>query len=380
MYLPKRQSSFLWGARKTGKSTFLRYKYPDALYIDLLQADVFQVYLRAPHRLREELVGINENKLIIIDEVQKVPPLLDEVHWLIENKKNLQFILCGSSSRRIRTSGANLLGGRAWRYKMLPFCYGELKTLDWNRIFNNGLIPDHYFSSNAHNAQKFIASYLFDYLLSEVHIEAQIRKREVFARFIEALGFCQGEMINFSNIARDCGVDNKTVRTYFEVLEDMYLGYFLKPYEKVAKRQTIREKPKFYLFDTGVASYLRRYEFKDFYGADAGKSFEHYLFLELKAYQTYTEKRDTINYWRTKEGHEVDFIVCDRAIEAKISTSISKRDIKGLLVFSEEYNNSDLHVVCLEKRKRIISFDNKKIVVWPVREFLEALWENKFWP
>lgn len=375
LHLPLEQSCFLWGARKTGKSTFLRTHFQDATYIDLLKADVYQTYLRAPHHLREEIQARAHHSLIIIDEVQKVPALLDEVHGLIETDKNLQFILCGSSARRLKSSGANLLGGRAWRYMFVPFCYPELKELNWDRIFNHGLIPSHYFSKLP---RKSLASYLYDYLLTEVQFEANLRKRDSFARFLEALGFCHGEMLNFSNIARDCGVDSKTVRTYFEILEDMYLGYFLHPYRSRINRQTIQEVPKFYLFDTGIVNYLKRYEYKEMRGEEAGKSFEHYIFLEFMAYKLLTEKRDLIHYWRTKEGYEVDFIVQDQAFEVKISTPIEKKHLKGLLLFGQYYK-AQLNVISLEPRKRMMTIDNQEVLIWPVQEFLQELWANNIW-
>jgi predicted AAA+ superfamily ATPase len=373
--LPIGQSCFLWGARKTGKTTYLKQKYPTAIFIDLLKSDIFQSYFREPQRLRHEVQHIEKPSIIIIDEVQKVPLLLDEVHWLIENNKNLQFILCGSSSRRLKKSGYNLLGGRAWRMQFVPFCYPELKSLDWDRIFNKGLIPSHYLSKNA---ERDIASYLYDYVLSEVHAEADIRKRDSFARFIDILGFSQGEMINFTNIARECGVSSHTVKTYFEILEDMYLGYFIYPYRKVVKRQIIKDTPKFYLFDTGVASYLRRFQYKDMLGVETGRAFEHYVFLELQAYKLLNSKRDMINYWRTKEGSEVDFIFSNIALEVKLSDSIHSGDLKGLRVFSREHAH-DLHLVCREPRKRTMDLGDKKVNIWPIQEFLEELWAGEFW-
>lgn len=371
--LPTSQSAFLWGARKTGKSTYLKQHYKDAIYIDLLQADVFHFYLQEPHRLREELITIDDPKIVIIDEIQKVAVLLDEVHWLIENKKNLQFILCGSSSRKIKTSGANLLGGRAWRYQLLPLVYPELGELNWQKIMNHGLLPSHY---NESSANKSLAAYLYDYLLTEVHLEASIRNRDTFFRFIETLGFCHGEMLNYSNIARDVGVDSKTVKAYFEILEDMYIGHFLRPYNKSANRQIITEKPKFYLFDTGIANYLKRYEFKEFRGIESGRAFEHYFFLELKAYTIYKEIRDDIFYWRTREGYEVDFIIGQNAIETKITKSVSKKDLKGLLLFGQIYKFT-LHLVCLEPRKRLTTIEGQKILIWPIEEFLKALWAGE---
>ena len=374
--LPKGQSCFLWGARKTGKSTYLKERFTESTYINLLQADVYQKYLRNPERLREE-VRLENNTTIIIDEVQKVPLLLDEVHFLIEEFKNINFILCGSSVRRLKSSGSNLLGGRAWRFLFQPLCYPELKELNWNRIFNHGLIPSHYLSDN--NVKRSLASYLYDYILPEVQFEANLRKREAFARFLDIAGLSNGERIKFSNIARDCGIDAKTVRTYFEILEDMYLGYQLYPLKSKTRRQIITESSKFYFFDTGLANYLRRYEYKEMFGAEAGKSFEHYIFLELISYKNLCEKRDQINYWRTKEGYEVDFIVQDQAFEVKMSDSINSKHLKGLLEFKKGNNNYKLNIICLETKKRIAKIENHEVIIWPVQEFLESLWSNQIW-
>jgi len=376
LVLPGKQSCFLWGARKTGKSTYLKSRFPNAKYLDLLQADEYQIYYRNPERLREEIQGKEDISTIIIDEVQKVPLLLDEVHHLIESNKNLQFILCGSSARRLKQTGANLLGGRAWRYMFLPLCYPEIKELNWNKIFNQGLLPDHYLATGL--VPKFLAAYLFDYILPEVQFEANLRKRDAFVRFLDVVGISNGEMINFSNIARDCGIDAKTVRTYFEILEDMYLGYHLYPYRSRTKRQIITETPKFYLFDVGLVNYLRRYEYKEMIGFEAGKSFEHYIFLELIAYKYLKDKRDEIFYWRTKEGHEVDFIVQDNAFEVKISSSIKPSHLKGLLEFKKD-TAFKLHIICFEKKKRIMTINNQEIHIWPVQEFLDSLWDGEIW-
>lgn len=372
--LPEKQSCFLWGARKTGKSTYLKEHYPNAFWIDLLIAETYQQYLLEPQTLRHSLQKLEKIPLVIIDEVQRIPELLNEVHWLIENM-GVQFILCGSSSRKLRTSHSNMLGGRAWRRMFLPLCYPELKELDWHKIFNHGLIPSHYFSSDPQEDQ---AAYLFDYLITEVQVEASLRNREPFARFLQALGFCNGEMINYSNIGRDCGVDYKTVQTYFAILEDMYLGYFVRPYRAKSKRQIIQEIPKFYLFDTGVASYLKKFHYTQMKGADAGHAFEHYVLLELMAYKLLTRKRDDICYWRTKEGYEVDFVVQNMAIEVKMSSHIDKQDLKNLLVFSENEKKS-LHVVCLESRSMLREENGQKIHIWPIEEFLKALWGGELW-
>src|SRR3990167_9758949 len=198
--LPEPYSTFLWGARKTGKSTYLRQKFPDSLYVDFLKTDVLQKYINKPFLLREEIEVLPKEilkKPIILDEVQKIPQLLDEVHWMMENIEGSQFILCGSSIRRLKHGGSNLLGGRALRTLFMPLCFPELKTLEWEKIMNRGLLPSHYLSTYAH---KLLSSYVIDYLLPEVHLEASLRSSQGFTRFLETLGFCQGELLNTTPI------------------------------------------------------------------------------------------------------------------------------------------------------------------------------------
>ena len=374
--LPPGQSAFLWGARKTGKTTFLHQSFPNATFIDLLQSEVFSKYWLNPQYIRSEMLAIPEEKrdstVVVIDEVQKVPQILNEVHWMIENIKGICFILCGSSSRKLKLSGGNLLGGRAWRYQMLPFCYQEIKVLNWDKIFNRGLIPEHYGSEFV---AKSLSAYVYDYLINEVQLEANIRKREPFIRFLDVLALSHGEMINFTNIARNCGVNKETVKSYFEILEDMYIGYFLYPYAKRKNRQIITQIPKFYLFDTGVANYLSDYFFNGFHASAAGKAFEHYIFLEFKAYQIMSDTRDELCYYRDSEGHEVDIIFRDQAFEIKTKENITKQDVKGLLLFGRDYG-AKLHVICRADKKRIETFGTQSVTIWPVQEFLESLWSN----
>lgn len=378
--LPRPYSTFLWGARKTGKSTYLRECYPKSLFIDFLQTDTYQHFLNRPHLLREELLSAPDETFqhpVILDEIQKIPPLLDEVHWLMENKKEIQFILCGSSVRKLKQSGSNLLGGRAWRTLFMPFCFPELKTLNWNKIMNHGLIPSHYFATQYHHAQKQLSSYVYDYLLPEVQLEANLRSSQGFSRFLDTLGYCQGELLNYNNIARDCGVDSKTVKIYFEILVDMYLGYFVYPCSKKSTRDVIRETPKFYLMDTGISHYLKKYKFTEFKGADSGKAFEHYVLLELMAHRALNDLRHNIQFWRTTKGDEVDFILDDGAIaiECKIATAIEGRDFKGLLKFGKDFPDAKLYLVCLELTKRTITVGEQKITIWPIQDFLESLWQ-----
>lgn len=376
LQLPDNQSCFLWGARKTGKSTFLKEQFPKSLHINLLKADTYQKYFQNPERLREELIAISGERTIIIDEVQKVPLLLDEVHYLIEELQTIRFILCGSSVRKLKSTGANLLGGRAWRYLFHPLCYPELQELNWYKIFNHGLIPNHYLAKS--NINKFLASYIYDYILPEVQYEANLRQRERFAKFLDVAAISNGEMIVYNNIARECCIDAKTVNTYFEIMEDMYLGYHLYPYRKKVKRQIITETPKFYLFDTGVANYLKKFKFNEMTGTDVGKAFEHYVFLELMAYKNLNEKEDHINYWRSKEGYEVDFIIQDQVFEVKITNNVNKQHLSGLLQFSKEHDFK-LNLICLERTKRLTSVGGKEITIWPIEDFLSELWSHHIW-
>lgn len=346
------------------------------MYINLLEAETYQYYYKSPQALRGQLQANENIKIVIIDEIQKIPILLDEVHALIESLGYVNFILCGSSARRLKSTGANLLGGRAWRYLFQPLCYPELKVLDWKKIFNHGLIPSHYLAKS--QITKFLASYLYDYILPEVQYEANIRNRESFSSFMNVIGSTNAEIINYSNIARDCGIDSKTVKAYFEILEDMYLGYQIYPLKSSQKRQIITASSKFYLFDTGLANYLRGYTYQNMLGVDAGKSFEHYFFLELIAYKNLCEKRDAIHYWRTKEGYEVDFIIQNLAFEIQITDNVQKKHCKGLIEFSKEHSHK-LNIVCFEPRRRIISIGDTEIMVWPIEEFLENLWAHKVW-
>jgi predicted AAA+ superfamily ATPase len=226
--LPLGQSAFLWGPRKAGKSTFLKQHYPHSPYYDLLDSSIYLKFLEAPYTLRQELSLIPENKRdvpIIIDEVQKVPLLLDEVHGIIESMKPTSFILCGSSTRKLRRSGANFLGGRAWRYSFFPFVFPELPQFDLLHIFQTGLLPSHFLYPSS--AQKSIKSYITDYLVQEIQYEGSVRNLRAFLKFLDVMAYSQGEMINFSNIARDCAVDAKTIKAYFEILQDMLLGTFV---------------------------------------------------------------------------------------------------------------------------------------------------------
>ena len=375
--LPKGKSLFLWGARKTGKSTYLKQCFPVSFYIELLHHNTYLRYSKNPGILKEELEAKGDlSHPIIIDEVQKVPEILDEVHHIIENNKNISFILCGSSLRKLKYTGSNLLGGRAWRQLFLPLCYPELPKLDLIKIFNYGLLPEHYLSS--FDSARNLEGYIVDYIIPEVQWEGKIRNLGAFSRFLEAIAFSNGEIINYSNIARECHVNMKTVQGYIDLLCDMLLGYVIRPYVANASRQLIVSSPKFYFLDPSIPVYLLQKEIKSLKGPEAGHALENYIFLELKAYQELNKKRYEISYWRTKNGYEVDFVIGKAmvAIEVKISSIINLKEIKGIIEFSKEYKPNYSIVVSLESNKRIIKNGEQEIIIYPVEKFLLDLWKG----
>ena len=372
--LPPRQSAFLWGPRKTGKSTYLKVSYPNSVVYDFLQTDLFLELSKRPSLLRERLLAKNDYTLdhpVILHEVQKVPQVLDEVHWLIENK-GLRFILCGSSARKLKRGKANLLGGRAWRYEMFPLVTAELGDLDLLRVLNSGMIPDHYMRDGYRKALK---AYTQDYLKEEVFDEGLTRNIPAFSRFFDAMGYSHGELTNYSNIARDCGVDSKTVREYYQILVDTLLGKMIAPFKRRQDRQVISRTSKFYLFDVGVAGSITKRHLEEEKGELFGKALEHFIFMELSAHNSYNELDYEINFWRTKSGLEVDFVLGagEVAIEIKGTNRVDKRDLRSLITFMEEYSPRKSMVVCNEREERVY----KEIQILPWRKFLYDLWEGK---
>lgn len=372
--LPEGQSAFLWGPRKTGKSTYLKENFSDSLVYDFLRTDLFLELSRQPWLLRERLLSVKKENVaypVILDEVQKVPEVLDEVHWLIENKR-ISFILCGSSARKLRRGKANLLGGRAWRYEMFPLVSAELEEPDLQIILNRGMIPEHYSSPDYSRALK---SYTQDYLKEEVFNEGLTRNIPAFSRFFDAMGYSHGELINYSNIARDCGVDSKTVKEYYQILVDTLLGRIIAPFKKRQDRHVISRASKFYLFDVGVAGSITKRKIEEEKGELFGKAFEHFILMELCAYNSYKEIDFEINFWRTKSGLEVDFVLARGAvaIEVKGASRVDKRDLRPLNTFIDLYSPRKVVVVCNEKEERI----HGEINIMPWRKFLDDLWNGK---
>ncbi|MBR5697355.1 MAG: ATP-binding protein [Prevotella sp.] len=373
----KEDSLFLWGSRQTGKSTLLKALFPKARLYDLLKTDARMAFQLRPALLREECEMLNEGELVIIDEVQKVPALLDEVHWLIENR-GLRFILCGSSARKLRRSGANLLGGRALRRTLFPLVSAEIPDFNVQRALNNGMLPRHYL---VEDPSRRIQAYIGDYLQQEIVEEAIVRQLDAFTRFLQVAALSNSEIVNYTNIAQDCAVSAKTVKEYFTILEETMLGFYLPAYTRIVKRRLI-QSPKFYYFDVAIPNHLlRRTPLQP--GTDIfGHAVEHLVIQELRAFLSYTfGEEKTMSYWRTLDGkYEVDALICDAssnqvemAIEVKSSDHVTSSDTKGLRAFAEEHPDAKLVLLSMEERPRM----QNRIEIWPVAQFLPKLWDRK---
>lgn len=375
--LPKepKESFFLWGPRQAGKSTLLKATYPQARYLDFLKNEECIKYLERPQQLREELLSLNKKEItnpVIIDEVQKVPAILDEVHWLIENLR-VNFALCGSSARKLKRGKANLLGGRAIRYEMYGFSAYELqKDFNLTTMLNKGYLPRHYLSSNIN---ELLDSYVKDYLKEEIAEEGLSRNLPAFSNFLYSAALSDTEIVNFSNIARDCGVSSPTVKEYFQILVDTLIAKFLPAYIRRPKRRVI-QAPKFYFFDVGIVNYLTKRNNIEPKSELFGKAFENWVFHELNVYNSYNKKYFDFSYWKLVSGTEVDFIVNDMeyAIEAKASEKITDNHLKGLRELIKDHKSIKKRIiVCLEKEKRLTS---DKIYIYPYQKFINELWSG----
>jgi predicted AAA+ superfamily ATPase len=361
-------SIFLFGARQTGKSTTLRQQFPKSIYIDLLDTEIKSRFSRRPVLLYEMLHDKPENTLVIIDEIPEVPELLNEVHRLIAERQ-LLFILCGSSARKLKRKGKNTLGGRALPVYLYPFVSAEVSDWDIDRAVNYGMLPPHYL---AKNPSRLLSAYIQVYLKEEIKEEALVRNLDSFQRFLEIAALTDGEMVNYNNIAQDCGVSATTVSSYFDILEDTLIGYRIPAYRKVMKRRLV-QAPRFYYFDVGVANHLLHR--KDLVrGTDEyGHAFEHLVIQELYAWLHYTHSEEELTFWRTYTGIEVDAVIGEArvAIEIKSVEEIKNRHLKGLKAFGEEYPQSRRIIVSLDRINRRIG----DIECFYIKDFLAQLWQ-----
>jgi uncharacterized protein len=367
--LPANRSAFLWGPRKTGKTTLLRQQFSEACWIDLLDYDLFLRLSQKPTQLRQ-ILEAQPAKTVVVDEVQKIPQLMDEVHWLIENR-GYRFILSGSSARKFKRGKVNLLGGRAWRFELYPLVTRELKPFDLEKAFISGLMPPHYFSPDSRVELK---AYVHDYLREEIQAEALSRNIPAFSRFLLSAAVANGMLFNYSNAARDAGVAVRTIREYYQILEDTLLGRQLPPWRKAKNRRLI-ETAKFYFFDVGVVSSLLGYTALAPGTKEYGRAFEHFIIQECWAYRHYSRSDFPMSFWRTASGSEVDLILgeADVAIEIKSGEDVEGRT-KGLHLFLEEQECQKAFIVSREPLPRKLT---PKITALPWQVFCEMLWAGE---
>ena len=365
------RSVFLFGPRQTGKSSYVReqLKPEPMLSYNLLDGGLRLRLLADPTLMRQQVEARNlRDCVVFIDEIQKCPELLDEVHLLIE-ERGIRFLLSGSSARKLKRAGTNLLGGRARTKYLHPFVYPEVAEDNdlLERVMARGLLPPHYLSEAP---DEDLRSYVDTYLSEEIAAEGQARNLPAFARFLQTAATVNAKIINYTNAANDAQVPRQTVRLWFQILIDTMLGYELSSYTSTVKRKAV-ETAKFYFFDIGVVRALRRLPAILPESSDFGEFFEHYIFMELKAYLDYRKPSSRLSYWRSLSGYEVDFVIDDDvAVEVKSVTIAHDKHLLGLRALREEGRIKRFFLVCRESRPRKV--DGIDILPW--REFLARLW------
>lgn len=378
----KRKSLFFFGPRQTGKSTFLKATYPNALYIDLLKNKTYNEYLREPQLLEVDIQSYKKKTaghLIIIDEIQKLPNLLDEVHSLIESDKSLRFILTGSSARKLKRLGSNLLGGRAAWFSFYPLTFIELQhnikfEKDLERRLNHGGLPTCYSQTEAFEELK---DYVGLYLKTEIQDEGLVRNIENFGRFLEASALTNAKQLNYTEIGSDAQVPPRTVQNYFQILEDTLVGFLLPAFTKTKTRKAI-STAKFYLFDTGVTNSLLHRKWTESGTIEFGELFEQFIINEILAYKSYAREDWGLSYWRSTSQFEVDLILDNHqkhiAIEIKGKNKVTKKDCSGLLAFEDDIQLYRKIIIYTGDRVRKLE---NGIELLPYKEFFKQLWHQK---
>jgi len=364
--LLEKRSFFLLGPRQTGKTTLIQHVLPDIRFYDLLDSANYLALSRNPGRLAEEIGS--SVKRVVIDEIQRLPSLLNDVQRLIETR-DVKFLLTGSSARKLRRGGINLLGGRARVKYLHPLTYRELgDKFVLNQAMQRGLLPSIYFSDDP---RADLESYAGLYLQQEIMAEGATRNIPAFSRFLKIAAHSNGGIVNFTNIASDAQVARTTVYEYYEILKDTLILRELPPWRKTVKRKPLASS-KYYFFDVGVVSALQGRPFLP--GTpEFGEAFETFIMHELSSWSDYASG-ELLSFWRSKSGFEVDFIIGDHtAIEVKAKENVSSQDIKSLRALREENKLKHFLCVCMEKRSR----DVDGIKILPYTEFLTSLWEGK---
>lgn len=361
-----KKSHFLFGPRQTGKTFLIRRVLPHARLYDLLDSSVYLALSQRPARLAEELTP--RDRVVVIDEVQRLPVLLNEVHRLIE-QQGIRFLLTGSSARRLRRGGVNLLGGRARTRFLHPLTSRELGAhFDLARAIERGLLPSIYFSDDP---KADLDAYTGTYLQQEIVAEGATRNVPAFSRFLRVAALCNATLVNFTNVANDAQVPRTTVYEYFEILKDTLLLHEVPAWRKSRKRKPLVSS-KYYFFDVGVASALQGRLVKP-ETPEFGAAFETWLLHEIVSYRDYVSG-EPVNYWRSTSGFEVDFILGDHtAIEVKAKNNVSPQDLKSLRALAEEKRLKRYLCVSLEPRRRQV----EGVTILPFRQFLDALWNGE---
>ncbi|MDI6753053.1 MAG: AAA family ATPase [Thermodesulfobacteriota bacterium] len=365
--LLEKKSHFLLGPRQTGKTSLIRHILKNVRVYDLLDHSIYLALSQNPGRLAQELSS--GDHWVVIDEIQRLPILLNEIHRLIETR-GVHFLLTGSSARKLRRGGVNLLGGRARTKYLHPLTYQELgDRFDFQRALNRGLLPSIYFSEDP---KADLEAYAGLYLQQEIVAEGVTRNIPAFSRFLKVAALCNGTIVNFTNVANDAQVPRTTVYEYFKILKDTLVLYELPPWRKTRKRKPLASS-KYFFFDVGVLAALQGREFRP--GTpEFGEAFETYLMHELCSYRDYVSG-EPLSFWRSTSGFEVDFIIGDHtALEVKAKENVSLRDIKSLRALAEEKSLKRYLCVSLEPRRRKL----EDVVVLPFKEFLEGLWSGEF--
>lgn len=366
-YLLGKKSHFLFGPRQVGKTYLVRHTLKGVRLYDLLDSSIYLSLSRNPGRIAEELTP--QDRIIVIDEIQRIPELLNEVHRLIE-ERGIRFLLTGSSARKLCRGGVNLLGGRARTKYLHPLTYKELgEGFDLFRGIERGLLPSIYFSDDP---RAELRAYAGSYLQQEIVAEGFTRNIPAFSRFLRVAAFCNSTIVNFTNVANDAQVARTTVYEYFEILKDTLILHELPAWRKSKKRKPLASS-KYYFFDIGVVSALQEREFRP--GTpEFGEAFETYIFHELICYRDYMGE-EPLSYWRSTSGFEVDFIIGDHtAIEVKAKENLSPADLKPLRALAEEKKLKRFLCVSLEPHRREIA----GVTVLPYKDFLEMLWNGEY--
>ncbi len=362
-----KRSHFLLGPRQTGKSFLIAHTLPEVRLYDLLEHSTYISLTQNPGRIGEELTAAD--RIVVIDEIQRIPELLNEVHRLIE-KRGIRFLLTGSSARKLRRGGVNLLGGRARTKYLHPLTYRELGSrFELYRALERGLLPSIYFSDDP---KADLQAYAGLYLQQEVVAEGATRNIPAFSRFLRVAALCNGTIVNFTNVANDAQVPRTTVYEYFEILKDTLILHELPAWRKSRKRKPLASS-KYYFFDLGVVAALQGRTFRA--GTpEFGEALETYLMHEITSYKDYASE-EPLSYWRSTSGFEVDFIIGEHtAVEVKAKENVSPADLRSLRALAEEQKLKRYLCVSLDKRRRQIG----EITVVPVQEFLATLWAGRY--